>query len=134
MSWILLNVTNIWCKQLKHRYLQNNICFFRSPISPWTGPQWRSLFRAFFSGWSIFSPYQKSALTEPPFKLFWTSTMILAKLVFKQIGEIFLVQNLGHDHLEKCKISCLVGFINEKQVSTLAHFFYFSNSIDRLNQ
>ena len=27
---------------------KNNICFFRSPISPWTGPQWKSLFGAFF--------------------------------------------------------------------------------------
>ena len=31
-----------------HRYLQNNICYFRSPISPWRGPQSNSLFRTLF--------------------------------------------------------------------------------------
>ena len=44
---------------------------------------------------SIFSPCRKSALTEPPFNLFWTLALILAKL-------------------RKCKISCLVGFIEWK--------------------
>ena len=30
-----LNETNFWCKELVHRYLENNICNFKSPISPW---------------------------------------------------------------------------------------------------
>ena len=33
-SWPFLNDTYIWRKQLVHRYLQNNICYFRRPISP----------------------------------------------------------------------------------------------------
>ena len=47
-SWTLLNCSNICMKQLVHRYLQNNICYFRSRISPWRGPQLKLLFWAFF--------------------------------------------------------------------------------------
>ena len=86
----------------------------------------------FFSAWSIFSPYKKSAWTEPPFKLFWTLTIILAKFSFQQCDDIFLGQNLGHDHPKKCKISCLVGLLNEKQGSSFAHFLYFSNPLTLL--
>ena len=42
--------------------------------------------------------------------------------------------NLGHDHVKKCKISCLVGLLNEKQASTFVHFLCFSNPINPLNQ
>ena len=68
----------------------------------------------FSSAWSIFSSFKKLAFTEPSFKLFWTLTLILAKFVLKKCGEYLLVQNLGHNHLKKCKISCLVGFIEWK--------------------
>ena len=44
----VLSLNLFWRKQVVHRYLQNNICYFRSPISPWRGPQWNSLFWAFF--------------------------------------------------------------------------------------
>ena len=47
-SWTFLNDPNIWSKQVAQRFLQNNICYFRSPISLWTGPQLESLFWAFF--------------------------------------------------------------------------------------
>ena len=87
----------------------------------------------FFSTCSIFSPCQKLASAEAPFNLFWTLTIILAKLSFQQCGENNLVQNLGRDHPKKCKISCLVGLLNEKQGSSFAHFLYFSNPIDPLN-
>ena len=33
------------------------------------------------------------------------------------------MQKLGHNHSKKCKTSCLIGFLNEKQVSTYHHFF-----------
>ena len=42
------------------------------------------------------------------------------------------MQNLGHNHPKECKISCLVGLLNEKQGSSFAHFLYFSNPF--LNQ
>ena len=47
-SWSFLNDPNIWLRHLVQGYLENNICYFRSPISLWTGPQLKSLFWAFF--------------------------------------------------------------------------------------
>ena len=47
-SWSFLNYPNIWLRYLVQGYLENNICYFRSPISLWTGPQLKSLFWAFF--------------------------------------------------------------------------------------
>ena len=107
-----------------HRYLQNNICYFRSPISPWTGPQWNSLFWAFFSTWSRLSPYQKSASAEAPFNLFWTLTMILAIFAFWKSYEIFLVQNLGHNLHKKCKIVRFGNSLSEKQPFTFGLFLH----------
>ena len=49
-SWTLLNDPNIWSKQVAQRFLQNNICYFRSLISPWTGPHPTSLFWGFYLG------------------------------------------------------------------------------------
>ena len=36
---------------------------------------------------------------------------------------------MGHNGLTKCKISFFVGLMNEKYVSTLDHFLYFSKPI-----
>ena len=30
-------------QELLRKYLEKNICYFKSPISPWRGPQWKSL-------------------------------------------------------------------------------------------
>ena len=79
----------------------------------------------FFSARPIFSPYQKSASTEAPFNLFWTLTVILTIFSFWKIYEKNLVQNLGHYHLKKCKISCLGGLLKEKQESTSDLFSNF---------
>ena len=35
-------------QELLRKYLKKNICNFKSPISPWRGPQWKLLFWAFF--------------------------------------------------------------------------------------
>ena len=67
-----------------------------------------------FSTWSIFSPYQKSALDEAPFKLFWTLTMILAIFAFWKNYKIIWLQNMAHNSLTKCKISFFVGLMNKK--------------------
>ena len=82
-------------------------------------------FQLFFSSWSILSPRQKSASTEAPFNHFWTFTVILAIFAFKKIYEKNLVQNLGHNHLKKCKISCFGGLLKEKQESTSDLFSNF---------
>ena len=86
----------------------------------------RRYFEVFTSGRSKFSPCQKSASNEAPFKLFLTFDVIFAKFAFWKIYEIFWLQNMGHNGLTKCKISFFEGLINEKQVSTFAHFLYFS--------
>ena len=70
---------------------------------------------------------------RPTSTFFLVLPLILAKFVLKKCDEILSVQNLGHNHVKKCKISCLVGLLNEKQVSTFVHFLYFSNPIDPLN-
>ena len=41
-----------------------SLFYFKSLVSPWRGHQLKSLFKAFFSAWSIFSNGRKSALTE----------------------------------------------------------------------
>ena len=53
-----------------HRYLQNYICYFRSPISPWTGPQVKSLFRTFFFGMVYIFTIQKISLDWGPVQPF----------------------------------------------------------------
>ena len=66
-SWTLLNCSNICMKQLVHRYLQNNICYFRSRISPWRGPQLKLLFWAFFLVMVyIFTMQKNQPLLRPP--------------------------------------------------------------------
>ena len=35
-------------RELLRKYLKKNICHFQRPISSWRGPQWKSLFWAFF--------------------------------------------------------------------------------------
>ena len=94
-----------WGKQLVHRYLQNNICYFRSSISPWTGLHPMSLFWGFTSGRSKFSPCQKSASDEASFKLFLTFDVIFAKFSFWKIYEICWLQNMGHNGFTKFNIS-----------------------------
>ena len=94
-SLTLLNDPNIWGKQVAQRYLQNNLRYLWSPILPWSRPCSKSLFRAFFSEWSIFSSCKKSALNETGFKLFRTLTMILAKLAFWKSYEIIFGTKSG---------------------------------------
>ena len=53
-----------------HKYLQNDICYFRSPISPWTGPQVKSLFRTFFFGMVYIFTIQKISLDWGPVQPF----------------------------------------------------------------
>ena len=70
MRWTFFSDTNIWRKQLVHRYLENNICYFRSPISPWRGPQWNLLFGAFFLGMVYIFTIPKISLHWGPLQPF----------------------------------------------------------------
>ena len=82
----------------------------------------------FFIGMVYIFTIQKISPEYGRLQPFLTLALILAKFVFKKCDEILLVQNLGHNYVKKCKISCLVG-LNEKQVFTFVHFLYFSNPI-----
>ena len=56
------------CESFKcFTHKKKNICYFKSPISPWRGPQSKSLFELFFLTRSETPPHTKSALTEAPF-------------------------------------------------------------------
>ena len=78
---------------------------------------------AILSCYSMDGPYFHHVKNQPPqtspFKLFWTLTLILAKLKYKECDEKFVVQNLGLNHLKKC-IFCLLDELSEWEKS-----FYF---------
>ena len=86
-------------------------------------------FELLFSGWSIFSPYEKSASSDTLFKLFWTFTLILAKLSYKKCDENLLVQNLGLNHLEKCIFCLFGGFIEWKTSVYFCPLFTFFRTL-----
>ena len=113
MSWALLNDTNIWRKQLVHRYLQNNIRYFRSKFSPWTEAQAKTIF------WASSSTTNQLHLS-PPFHafldichffghchLFWTHGLkILRKKWVKIFTKSLKLPGLGvlwvrSNHLEE---------------------------------
>ena len=128
MRWTFFSDTNIWREQLVHRYSQNNICFFRSPISPWRGPQWKSLFGAFFSRHGLYFHHTKNQPPlRPPSTFSENWPWFWPYLLSKQFMKKKLVTNLGHYLLKKCKISCLGGLLKEKQESTSDLFSYFLN-------
>ena len=120
-----LRVSDIW-----HRIYFANICkeifvILEVQFHHEGGLSETCYLELFFSAWSIFSPCQKSASTGAPFNLFWTLTVILTIFAFWKIYKRSLVQNLGHYHLKKCKISCLGGLLKEKQESTSDLFSNF---------
>ena len=49
-----------------HRYLPNDICYFRSPISPWRGPLWNSLFWVFYGHGLYFHHIKNQPPLGPP--------------------------------------------------------------------
>ena len=86
-------------------------------------------FELFFSAWSIFSPNKNSALTEAPFNLFWTLTMILAIFAFWKSHEIFLVQNLGHKSSQKVQNCQIWEFLDWE---TTVYFWTFFGRLKTL--
>ena len=67
-----------------------------------------------------------------PLQAFMNIGVYFGQTCFQKMWWFFLVQNLGHKHLKKYKISCLVGLLNEKQGSSFAHFLHFSNPLTLL--
>ena len=86
----------------------------------------RRYFELFFSIQCIFSSCKKSDPNEPVFMLFWTFAVILAKYTISTSSKKISLQNLGYNLLKTCSKYHLVCLLNEKQVSTFAHFLYIS--------
>ena len=63
-SWTLFNFPNIWARQRVQIYLRNYICYSRNSISPWTGPQTKTIF------WSFF-PRMVHTMTTKKISLVW---------------------------------------------------------------
>ena len=80
-------------QELLRKYLKKNICNFKSPISPWRGPQWKLLFWAFFLN-SLRNPTTQkiSFHCEAPFLLFQTFGVISKTFVFWIYAAIFWVK------------------------------------------
>ena len=103
-SWTLLIITNIWLQHLVQGYLENNICYFRSPISPWRGPQSNSLFRTFFiNKFYIF--------TMPKISMDW--------------GPLQPFLNIDHDFGHICFLKKLWNFFGTKSGSYSGQKFIF---------
>ena len=80
--------TNIWSKQVAHKYLQNNIWNFKTSISPWIRLRWASLFWAFFLGMvNIFilqkiSPHRDRIQLSSTFAVIFDKFSILTSMIF----------------------------------------------------
>ena len=96
---------------MKEKIAKKNIFFLEVQFHHERGPIQRRYFEVFSSAWSIFSPCQKSALDEAPFKLFLTFDVIFCQ---NSLLKIYEIENMGYNGLTKCKISCFVGLMNEK--------------------
>ena len=123
-SWTLFNFPNIWARQQVQRYLKNYICYFRNSISPWTGPQTKTIFWSFFLGMIHTKTTKKSASSEPPFRLFYTFVIFLAIFTLSTLAENILAKNLGHNLLKKCNIVSFESSFSEKRQSTFGHFMH----------
>ena len=71
--------TMIFAPLVLHKYLPSNICYFRSPFSPWRGPQWKSLFWAFLLDMIPFFTMQNFNFRWGPLLPFWEFFEIVDK-------------------------------------------------------
>ena len=68
-------------------------------------------FELFFSVWSLFSSYKKSAPKETDFKLVRTFAVILAKYAISTSSDLFSAQNMGHIQPKTCSKYHLVSLL-----------------------
>ena len=129
-SWTLLNDTNTWCKQVAHRYLQNNIWNFKTSISPWIRLQWASLFWAFFLGMVNIFILQKISPHRDRIQLFCTFAVILDKFsaltsIIFFLCKIWVITNSNRQQIS------LGGFIEwETTVYFCPFFVHFKPLLD----
>ena len=81
---------------------------------------------SFFSCHGLYFHHAKNQpLLRPPSTFSEHLPLFWPYLFSKKFYETFLVQNLGHNHLKKCNISCLGGLLKEKRESTSDLFSTF---------
>ena len=104
-----------------------NICYFKSQISPWRGPQSKSLFWALFLD-SLRNPAtKKQLLLRPPFTFLRDFPIVWQILLCKCFFVLFSVQNLGHTRTN-CAVFFGCGGWNEQEMGTcFSTFFNASN-------
>ena len=73
-----------------HRYLQNNICYLKSPISPWSRPRQATLFWAFFLSMAYIFILQKIVAWRDRLQLFCTFAVNLVKFSAPMSFNFFL--------------------------------------------
>ena len=82
-------------QELLHKYLQRNISHFKSPILSWRGPQWKSIFWAFFLN-SLRNPTtHKISFHWGPLLAFSNIWRNICKFCFLNIGCNFLNKKSG---------------------------------------
>ena len=84
-------------QELLHKYLKKDICYFKSPISPRRGPQWKSLFWAFFLNSQRNPTTQKISFHWGPLHAFSNVWRNICKFCFQNICCNVSVKNLGHN-------------------------------------
>ena len=118
----------IWGKQVAQRYLQNNICYLWSPISPWSRPCSKSLFRAFFLGMVYIVIIQKISFEWDRLQAFSNIDHDFDNICFLKKLRKKLLQNLGNDHPKCAKFLVWWFFFNVKQVFTYDHLLNLQKS------
>ena len=81
-------------------------------------------FEFFFSAWSTFSFYKRSAPNETDFNFFLYICCNFGQIFCTNVSHFFSVENMGHNQLKKCSKYHLVSLLNEKQRSTFANFWH----------
>ena len=99
-----------------------NICYFKSPISPWRGPQSKSLFWAFFLN-SLWSPSTKKISFDwAPLLAFPNVWLNIFKFCFLNICCNFWGKNLGHYLVKATWSGQIYLFFTEKWGLIFEHF------------
>ena len=117
-SWILSNIS---LKKQVHRYLQNTIFNFKLKFHLEDGLVEQRYFELFFSAWSIFSSYKRSAPNETDFNIFvhllWFWSNIL-----HQCHPIFFCAKYGSWPTQKVQQISLGEFIGWETEVYFCHF------------
>ena len=130
-SWALLNYTLYLMQATCVQIYAKQYFYFRSPSSPWPGPQWNSIFRVFFSAWSIYFHHVKNKKIMP-YSTFSDHRAWLHICLLTKLGNL-LVQNLGHNHLKNAEFLVWEVYVRENECLLLPILCTFQNPTDPVN-